>query len=416
MLTDYANRVEGEKMDIINKSDRYSPLKDFCDLMVKQRTPGCVLVVYRKGEKAFEYAAGVSSIETGKPMQGNEYFNIYSCSKIMTVTAAAQLLENGSYLLGDPLGEYIPEFRNMKVRTKDGIIDAQNKITIGDLFSMTAGLDYNLNSESIKRARELTNGAMDTAEVVRCIASEPLSFEPGTHWQYSLCHDVLAGLVSIITGMKFRDYVKENILDPLDMRDTVYHATPDIEAIMAEQYTFVPNNGSEVTDIVEAQKKGTSGGYTSDGSFKNVGKRVSHILGPEYDSGGAGITTTTPDYAKLIAALSRGGLGLTGERILSPATVELMKVNRLDSEQLRDFNWSALRGYGYGLGVRTHIDQAKSGSIAYLGEFGWGGAAGATVICDTKAELGLFFAQHTLNPREEWYQPRLRNVAYSCID
>lgn len=146
--------------------------------------------------------------------------------------------------MNDPLGEYIPEFRNMKVRTKDGIVDAQNKITIGDLFSMTAGLDYNLNSESIKRARELTGGVMNTAEVVRCIASEPLSFEPGTHWQYSLCHDVLAGLVSIITGMKFRDYVKENILDPLDMHETVYHATPEIEALMAEQYTFVPKNGA----------------------------------------------------------------------------------------------------------------------------------------------------------------------------
>ena len=133
--------------------------------------------------------------------------------------------------------------------------------------------------------------------------------------------------------MKFRDYVKENILDPLDMHETVYHATPEIEAVMAEQYTFVPNNGSEITDIVEAQKKGAAGGYTSDGSFKNVGKRVSHILGPEYDSGGAGITTTTPDYAKLIAALSRGGLGLTGERILAPATVELMKVNRLGADQ-----------------------------------------------------------------------------------
>ena len=63
---------KGKKMDIINKSDRYSPLKDFCDYMIKERTPGCVLVVYRKGEKAFEYAAGVSRIETGKPMQGDE--------------------------------------------------------------------------------------------------------------------------------------------------------------------------------------------------------------------------------------------------------------------------------------------------------------------------------------------------------
>ena len=43
-------------------------------------------------------------------MQGDEYFNIYSCSKVMTVTAAAQLLERGIFLLNDPLGETYPNF------------------------------------------------------------------------------------------------------------------------------------------------------------------------------------------------------------------------------------------------------------------------------------------------------------------
>ena len=122
------------------------------------------------------------------------------------------------------------------------------------------------------------------------------------------------------------------------------------------------------------------------------------------------------DYAKLTAALANNGLGLTGERILSAASLNLMKTNRLGEAQLRDFNWKQLSGYGYGLGVRTHIDKAKSGSVSNIGEFGWGGAAGATVIVDTEAKLGVFFVQHTLNPREEWYQPRLRNVVYSCID
>ena len=391
---------------------KFAKLKEFLDLMARDRTPGCTVTVYHNNTKAFEYSAGVSSLETGKKMNGDEYFNIYSCSKIMTVTAAAQLLEQGKYLLNDPLCDYIPEYRDMKVRQPDGTLaDAKRKITVGDLFSMTAGLDYNLNSPAFKRARELTDGRMDTDVVTRCIADEPLSFEPGSHWQYSLCHDVLAGFVSIVTGMKFRDYVKANILDPLGMTETVYHSTPEILDRMAEQYIFVPDGQAAPADIVAAQQLGRA----CDGIFRNVGKGVSHIVGAEYDSGGAGITTTVPDYAKFLAALANGGLGLTGERILSPYTVELIKTNRLGEQQLRDFNWEALAGYGYGLGVRTHIDKARSGSNANLGEFGWGGAAGATAIIDTEAKLALFFAQHTLNPREQWYQPRLRNIVYSCI-
>ena len=165
-------------------------------------------------------------------------------------------------------------------------------------------------------------------------------------------------------------------------------------------------------DIVEAQKYGKA----NDGTFVNVGKRVSYVLGEEYDSGGAGITTTVDDYAKLTAALAGGGMGVNGERILSSNTVELMKVDRLTPEQHKDYNWNALAGYGYGMGVRTHIDQAKSGSIASIGEFGWGGAAGASFYADTKNNLGIFYVQHCLNPREEWYQPRLRNIVYSCLD
>lgn len=391
----------------------FTKLRDFLDYMAQKRTPGCAVTVFYNNAKAFEYAAGISSLETGKTLDGSEYFNIYSCSKVMTVTAAAQLLEKGIILLNDPLYEYIPEYRKMNVRNNDGTItEAKRPITVGDFFSMTAGLNYNINSEAIKHARVITSGRMDTDTVTRCISAEPLSFEPGDHWQYSLCHDVLAGLVSIVSGMKFRDYVKANVLDPLGMTETFYHTTPEIEERMAEQYRFVPSGQNENLDIVEAQKQGCA----NDGSFVNVGKSVSYILGPEYDSGGAGITTTVGDYAKLTAALANNGLGLTGERILSAASLNLMKTNRLGEAQLRDFNWKQLSGYGYGLGVRTHIDKAKSGSVSNIGEFGWGGAAGATVIVDTEAKLGVFFVQHTLNPREEWYQPRLRNVVYSCID
>lgn len=390
----------------------FKNLKNFMDYMAAERTPGNTAIVYKDGKKVFEYSSGYSDLESKTPLNGDELFNIYSCSKITTVTAAMQLLERGKFLLSDPLCEYIPEFKDMYVKTKDGeLIKAKNTITIANLFNMTAGFTYNMDSEGFKRARELTNGKMNTVEVIKCMASDPLSFEPGEHWQYSLCHDVLAAVVEVVSGKKFREYVKDNIFAPLDMNESYYHHTDETLKRTASQYSFVPK-GEKDFDIVEAQMHGDS----DEGAFKNVGKNVSHILGEEYDSGGAGIITTVQDYAKLMAALANYGVGLNGERIISKYAIVLMRTNTLGETQLRDFNWEQLVGYGYGLGVRTHMNKAKSGQMSGIGEFGWGGAAGATAIIDPEINLGVFYAQHTLNPREGHYQPRLKNVVYSCLD
>ena len=106
-----------------------------------------------------------------------------------------------------------------------------------------------------------------------------------------------------------------------------------------------------------------------------------------------------------MAALANYGTGVNGVRILSKYTVNLMRTNRLTTQQQSDFGWKQLAGCGYGLGVRTHTLPEKSGLICRLGEFGWGGAAGATAIVDPEIDLGVFYVQHTLNPREE----------YSCL-
>ena len=389
-------------------------IKNFCDRMADERTPGCSVRVYLKGRPIYSYDAGVSSLETGKKMQGDEFFWIYSCSKVATVTGALKLVEDGIILINDPVYEYIPEWRDVKVKRPDGTLSTPaSPVTIGDLFSMTAGMDYNFGSEAIKRVKAATGGKCPTEEMTREFASEPLWFDPGTKWQYSLCHDVLAGLVGIVSGMPFRDYMRERVFLPLGMEDTYYHANDRILSRMAEQYTFVADGSGIVTDTTEAQIKGTD---AKSGHFVNVGKDNPDILGDEYDSGGAGIVTTADDYAKLCGALANGGRNAGGERIISEASIKLMTTNRLSEEiRRRDFNWWALKGYGYGLGVRVNMDAAVSGSVSPVGEFGWGGAAGASVVCDRESGLGAFFVQHTLNPREEWYQPRLRNILFACL-
>ena len=124
------------------------------------------------------------------------------------------------FSLEDDLANYLPAFREMTVKTKDGIQKAKNPIKIHHLFEMTAGLNYDRKTPALQACYEATNGRCPTVEAVNEIAKTPLEFEPGTGWRYSLCHDVLAALVEVLSGQKFEIYVKEHIFDPLGMTDS----------------------------------------------------------------------------------------------------------------------------------------------------------------------------------------------------
>lgn len=379
-------------------------MKNFMNSLTEWIIPGNSVVIYKDGKKVFEYSSGYSDLEKKIKKTGKEQLYIYSCSKVATVTAALQLYEQGKFLLSDPLYEYLPEFKKMYVKDGDRIKAAENPITIRDLFTMTAGLSYATNTPAFEKARKLTDGKMDTRTVIKCLAEEPLLFEPGARWNYSLCHDVLAVLAEVVSGMRFSEYMKKHIFEPLDMNNSYYHAPNDV--IISPQYIY---EIQDTKNIVELQQKEHTTGVVK----RAYGNEL--VFGENYDSGGAGIITTVDDYAKFAAALANSGTGLNNNRILSSATVKLMKTNQLNEAQRKTMNWRRLRGYGYGLGVRTLIDKAESGSNSSIGEIGWGGAAGATIIADTEEKVALFYAHHMLNPQEEYYQPRLRNVLYSCL-
>lgn len=389
----------------------FTNLKEFMDHLTGWIIPGNSVVVYKDGKRVFSYQSGFSSVEKREPMRGGELFNIYSCSKPTTVVSALQLYEKGLFLLDDPLYDFIPEFRHMKVRCKEGMEDAKTPITMRHLFTMTAGLDYNTNAPWRAKAEERTKGRMETLDVVRAIAEEPLFFHPGTKWNYSMCHDVLAAAVEAISGQRFSEYVREHIFAPLGMESATYHPTDADRARMAEQYCY------EIVGENDAVKQQAGLIQGKDGVVVNVGKGNHLVFGAEYDSGGAGITVSVEDYAKFANALACGGVGETGEKILGAGTIELLRTNQLTfgSIDCSNFGWEQLKGYGYGLGVRTMIDRVASGFNGTCSEFGWGGAAGATILIDPDTRLAYFYAHHMLNPQETYYQPRLRNAVFSAF-
>lgn len=389
----------------------FSNVKSFMDDLTARFVPGDVISIYHKNYEVYRYAAGYADRENGVRMTGNELMHIYSCTKPSTVVAALQLLEKGKILLTDPLYAYMPAFKHLTYRDLNGgIVPATQPITIWNLFTMTSGINYDALPDMFKRVSDATNGRMGTVDVANAIAGEPLSFDPGTHWLYGRSHDVLAALVEVVSGMRYQDYIRKNVFEPLGIKDAYYHLTDAIKPRMAQQYVRRAE-GEDVSDIVRAQ----AAGDTLGGAVRNCGLKNSHTFGPDYDSGGAGLIISVPDYARFASMLANGGVGPGGARILARSTIELMRTNQLSGQLQYDFNWAHLRGYGYGLGVRTCIDTGKASSIGSLGEFGWCGAAGAMLMADPDRGISAFYAHHMLNPMEPYYMPRLRNVIYSCF-
>lgn len=370
--------------------------------IVEKGIPGVDCIVKQGYKTIFRHQAGYADREAGILMQGDELFYLYSASKVITCVAALQLLEEGKFLLSDPIAEYLPEFENMQIEEvrSDGrkrLVPAKNPIRVWNLFTMSAGLDYDLKGTGILNVISNTNGCAPTREIVRGIASQPLHYEPGTQWGYSLAHDVLGALVEAVSGEKFGDYLKKHIFDLLDMKRTGFTCTSETKKQMMAQYLY------------DAEA----------GKVKRTSLDNEYIFGTEYESGGAGLISCVDDYIKFAAALANGGIGETGERILSNRTVDLMRTHQFAGKTLKNSDWApyvGCAGYGYGLGVRTLIDRAAAGSIGPIGEFGWGGAAGVYVMIDPESKISMFYAQHMLENMQEYVWPRLRNTLYSCLE
>lgn len=376
----------------------FTKLTEFLDTLPALGVPGVDCIVKKGYTTVYRHQAGFSDREAKKPMQGDESFFLYSSSKPITCTAVLQLYERGKLLLTDPLENYIPEFRSMQVQQQRGngetfLTPARGPITIAHLMSMTAGLNYDLRSPAIQQVAAQTQGRCPTQQVIRAMASQPLCYEPGTRWQYSLAHDVLGALVEIVSGETFGEYLHDHIFSPLEMTHTRFAHSGDLPENMMAQY-LRNNDTGEVTPM---------------------GLVNEFILGSEYESGGAGLVSTVADYAKFVAAMANGGIAHNGYPLLSQNTIDLMRRNQLSDVQMADFDWPQFAGYGYGLGVRTMVDPARGGANSPLGEFGWGGAAGTYLLIDPENHVSMFYAQHMRESMEPYIHPRLRNVLYSCL-
>ncbi len=378
----------------------FSKLQAYIDTMHNDwGTPACDVAVYHEGKPVYRYMTGYADDAKTTPVDRDTLYWLYSCSKPITVTAAMQLVERGLLNLDAPVARYLPEYA-AAYYIKDG-----EKTAVGDtllvrhLFTMTSGLNYNLRTDGIRWAKD-TYGEPTTRQIAAGIARTPLDFAPGARFQYGLSHDVLAAVVEVAAGQRFGDYLRDHIFTPLGMHNTGFFLSATQEPHLADQYIL---NGQTGERQLWAREPAP---------FR---------LSAEHESGGAGLFSTTDDYARFAVTMTAGGISPDGVRILRPETVELLRTPQVACAVDGDphagtFTCSAGNGYDYGYGVRVLTDRSF-GQHSRLGEFGWDGAAGAYVAMDPDAALTVVYIQnmHGWNPIHYGMHNPIRDLSYDAL-
>jgi CubicO group peptidase (beta-lactamase class C family) len=380
----------------------FSKLTAFLDSIEElYRIPSCDCSVYYKHKEVYRHSAGHRDYAKTQPVSDDDLCWMYSCSKVACMAAVMQLVEQGKLRLDDPVGKYLPGIDRMQVREGDVLAPLKVRPVIEDLMTMSAGFNYNgllyaPNDPNVwpdfkKLAREKPSAA--TRELINELFKEPLDFQPRSHFQYSMCHDVLAAVIEEITGERFADYMKANIAKPLGMKDLEYHLPPEDRDRLAAQYAFEP--------VLR--------------EFFEMGSVNPAIVTENYDSAGGGIVTRVSDYVLLADALANDGVGANGTRILTRESIDNMRTNRMDEARAADFWKMAKYGYGYGLGVMTLVNQTTA--LAPLGTFGWDGASGAYLSADVKNHLAIFYTQHVFGFADTYtvIHPKLRDLVYQAL-
>lgn len=371
------------------------------DAIEDGRIAGAVGLIARDGNIIYNRAFGVSDIEKGTPMQTDAIFRIASQTKAIASTGLMMLFEEGKFLLDDPVSLYIPEFANPRVIEKYNPADttfttvpAKREITIRDLFTHTSGIDYAGIGSPMMSAVYTKAGIMGgfgndritIGEDIRILGKQPLVHQPGEKFTYGLNVDVIGYLTEILSGQKLDQYLKSRIFDPLGMEDTWFCLPEDKHSRLVRVNTEDANRNvipmpQEYVDY--PLRKGT------------------------YFSGGAGLSSTTKDYATFLQMLLNMG-EYNGKRLLASRTVEL-----ITSNQIGDLNVGKDK-FGLGFQITTEDGQAVLGISE--GSFAWGGYFGTTYWADPEERLVcLLFMQQSPLSRGE-IQNKFKAMVYQALD
>ena len=363
---------------------------------------GAVAIVVRRGRIAYLEAVGQRDVASGSPMATGAIFRIASQTKALVSTGVMLLQEEGRLLITDPIGNYLPAFRNTTVAEPNDsggydVVPPRRPITIRDLLTHTAGISYGSGPAADKwEEAEITGWYFadrdeTVGDVMAHLADLPLDAHPGEAWIYGYNTDILGAMIEEISGQTLGAFLGERLLGPLGMDDTHFFLPADKVHRLATVYSSTDDGGIEPAP--------DPGHMVGQGAY---------VHGPRKSfSGGAGLLSTATDYATFLQMMLTGGT-FDDTRVLSRKTVESMTVDHLDGITFRP-------GQGFGLGFSIMRDPAAIGLPASAGEFGWGGAYHSTYWVDPAEEMVVVYLTQLIPARGIDDHGKLRTLIHQAI-
>lgn len=360
------------------------------------KVSGAVHLVGHKGEVVWLKTHGSLDPETGAPMPEDAIFYMMSMTKPIVTTGLMILYEEGHFELNDPVEKYLPYFAERQVQVAESgkakgdgaeeLVPAARSITIAHLMSHTAGLLHGLGSSELERRYAMTlygKPHQTIEDRVKAMASLPLIDHPGEAWHYSAATDVLAVLIEHFSGQPAATFLKERIFDPLGMEDTGYNISDEALGRVVPAYQMDPQSGQLKKHPRQIPRQGNT------------------VFG-----GTHGLYATAGDYFRFAQMLLNGGT-LDGKQILSPKTVELMRVNHVgDKYDTPGF------GFGLGFGVRTDLADAKM--LGSEGMYFWNGAWNTYFFIDPEEELISIYLMQ-FDPYTDLYRRKHMHFIYQSL-
>ncbi|MGY8662623.1 serine hydrolase domain-containing protein [Bradyrhizobium sp. UFLA05-109] len=346
---------------------------------------GVSWAVLRGREVVDQQCVGLADREANVALRPDHIFRAFSNTKIIVTCAIMLLVEEGRIGLDDPIEKFLPQLGNRKVLKQGAtsiadVEPARGPITIRQLLTHTSGLSYGIfdpGTVLFKGYNEagILNPFTTLSDMIDKLADLPLSYQPGTGWEYSVAIDVLGRVVEVVSGKTLDVFLKARIFDPLGMVDTGFFV-PD-----AEQGRLVAlYNGA---DVLDPMKPGLT--RADDLPYPQAYRRPFPQL-----SGGGGLVSTLQDMLALVRSLVPGG-----DMLLKPETLRQMMTNQLsDGRTIRFAGLGPIPGKGFGLGGAVTFAPAPFDPPNSTGEFQWGGLAGTHWwICPGADTAGVLMAQ-----------------------
>ena len=329
--------------------------------------PGAISVLYDNGAEEI-CCIGYADLEAKRPIAMDNVYMQCSQTKGFCGVTVAKLIEEGKLGLDDPVSKYLPEFQTLWVlESEDGetkvLRRAKNALTVRMCLNHMGGFPFECSAKRNDVRGGGWSGGAPIRQVASIAAASPLLFEPGTSVTYSNTGiDIAAAVVEVVSGMKWEDYLKQTVLDPLGMKSSSFRPTDAQLENKIEMYS-TDSEGKAV--------------WVEENPWQQRPYNDAHV----FASAGAGLWTTASDQLKFYKMLMNLGLGENGVRILEEETVKTLLAVSSRPAEISD-------GYSLGLGapVVDHED----------GWFGHGGAWGTNCFVNWhKKQLKLWVIQHS---------------------